>query len=54
MISAAPFVSVYLGALGPNMVILDLVPRACGADLVKQGYNFKSVGQRSGSCVKVG
>lgn len=28
--------------------------RACGADLVKQYYNFKSVGQRSGSRVKVG
>lgn len=28
--------------------------QACGADPVKQYYNFKSVGQRSGSCVKVG
>lgn len=27
---------------------------ACEADLVEHGYNFKSVGQRSGSCVKVG
>lgn len=43
-----------LQSFGPEYGNPGSGPLACGADLVKQDYNFKLVGQRSGSWVKAG